>query len=66
MRFIYAQFAMIRLTIQEKCWRSSTGGYLTLCRDTELVFEINEHLQWEGLSFLPDINEFFDFLLQVW
>jgi hypothetical protein len=32
--------------------------------DVQFVLKGGEHLQREGLTFLPDINEFFDFFLQ--
>ena len=37
---------------------------LTLRWDIQLFFESGEHLQGEGLAFLPDINELSDFFLQ--
>jgi hypothetical protein len=37
---------------------------LTLRWDIHLFFESGEHLQGEGLAFLPDINELSDFFLQ--
>lgn len=39
-------------------------GGLTRQWDVQLVLECSEHLQREGLTFLPNINELSDFFLQ--
>lgn len=44
-------------------YRGEVGG-LTLWGGAQLLFEGVEHLHGEGLTLLPDINEFSDLVLQ--
>ena len=36
-----------------------------LTKGVQFLFERGEHLQREGLTFLPDINELFDLFLKA-